>query len=436
MIHPTNIMRTVRSIEVTLNRPPDAITSGQEISLTWSISGGARISHTDVHLDYDLVRLKSANALNSTVNQCSTPCSGPREFTSFLIAPAAGNWHLAAHAIVDSVERWSTVYAVTISSRSQFPDLVVGSLGISAGEAPAGSTVTITFSISNSGNASAPASLARIRIADATIITTADPLLLTVRVDGLAVSGSQSFSRTITVPTGHLSGAYYIGVTANEDATIMESDRSNNQLTLPFNVKAAPFSGDFQYPINGASWSINQDFEWNPTWGNGGAYHLAEDAVAAPGTAVVASADGVVRFAATDVAGFGGLILIEHNLGGEAVTTLYGHLSKRRSLLVQPGQAVRKGALIAYVADDDEDGGPWHPHLHFGVRKGAFSTSPICGHWPNVGYSQSCSGMTHDQYRQFWYRPTTFIVAHAGGLPPPISLKQPDLIVEAVAFNP
>jgi fibronectin type 3 domain-containing protein len=166
----------------------------------------------------------------------------------------------------------------------------------------------------------------------------------------------------------------------------------------------------FQHPLNGA-WSVSQDFGvWNSSWNNGaGAYHLAEDAVASASTPVYATANGTVKFAGTGVAGYGGVIVIEHNTGTEFVTSLYGHLSASLNLQVGANQTVSKGQLIGYVAFDSEDGGSWGPHLHFGIRKGAYSTQQICGFWPYVGYSQSCSGMTHQQYKDLWYDPTDFI---------------------------
>jgi murein DD-endopeptidase MepM/ murein hydrolase activator NlpD len=176
------------------------------------------------------------------------------------------------------------------------------------------------------------------------------------------------------------------------------------------NVSPAAIADGFRFPLNG-SWSVIQDFgAWNNSFGG---YHLAEDAQATAGTPVYAAANGTIKFAGTGVSGYGGIILIEHNTGTETVVSLYGHLSARIGLQVTSGE-VSKGQLIAYVAYDDEDGGSWGPHLHFGIRKGAYSTQQICGHWPYVGYSQSCAGITDEQYRDLWYDPTNFVNAHQG----------------------
>jgi hypothetical protein len=176
----------------------------------------------------------------------------------------------------------------------------------------------------------------------------------------------------------------------------------------------------FQYPLQ-IPWLVSQDFGvWNNTFKG---YHLAEDVPAPGGTPVYASADGTVKFARAGtidrrgrvicgVSGYCAVVIIEHDTGSGKVTTLYGHLSTRRGLKVKAGDKVSKGDLIGYVADDDEDGGVWKPHLHFGIRRGPYSTTPICGRWPYVGYTQSCKGVTHQQYLAMWYDPSDFIQQH------------------------
>ncbi len=63
------------------------------------------------------------------------------------------------------------------------------------------------------------------------------------------------------------------------------------------------------------------------------------------GTAIHASADGVVAYAGDGIAALGGLIIIKH---GGGWTSVYGHASK---LLVQRGQSVKRGQTIALSGD-------------------------------------------------------------------------------------
>jgi len=158
----------------------------------------------------------------------------------------------------------------------------------------------------------------------------------------------------------------------------------------------------FQYPLDGP-WTVIQDFGvWNSAWGG---YHLAEDASAPIGTPVYASANGTVKFASTGVSGYGGLVIIGHS----EVCTLYGHLSQSLGIQVSSGQDVSKGQLIGYIADPNEYGYSGSSHIHFGIRLGQYTIQQFCGHWAYVGYSQSCSGITHSQYLAMWTDPSDFI---------------------------
>lgn len=152
------------------------------------------------------------------------------------------------------------------------------------------------------------------------------------------------------------------------------------------------------------SWTVIQPFGvWNPNW-NG--YHLAVDAVAPAGTQVVAANAGEVVLAESGVTGYGALVLVMHELRDGTVTTLYGHLSTRRGLLVASGDQVVAGQPLGTAADDDEDGGAWGPHLHFGVRRGAPGLgAETCGVWPYVGYTRTCAGWSHERFRDQWLDP-------------------------------
>jgi murein DD-endopeptidase MepM/ murein hydrolase activator NlpD len=173
-------------------------------------------------------------------------------------------------------------------------------------------------------------------------------------------------------------------------------------------------AGEAQFPLD--SWLVTQDHGvWNPNWDG---YHLAEDVAATGGDPLYAMADGVVAGIFTGVQGYEAVMLIEHRFDELYVVSLYGHISTRRGFEVSVGDAVSMGELIGYVADDDEDGGSWGPHLHFGIRTGRYSLAErICDHWLYVGYTRICSGITHDEHLALWLDPTDFILAHGGRLP-------------------
>lgn len=94
--------------------------------------------------------------------------------------------------------------------------------------------------------------------------------------------------------------------------------------------------------------------------------HTGIDLSAMPNTAIYATADGVVEYAANGWnGGYGNLVKISHAFGFK---TYYAHLN---TLVVNTGQFVKKGQLIAYSGSTGVSTGP---HLHYEVR---FLNNPI-----------------------------------------------------------
>ncbi len=96
-------------------------------------------------------------------------------------------------------------------------------------------------------------------------------------------------------------------------------------------------------------------------------YHWGIDIAAAIGTPVVASATGVVKYAAL-YAGYGGMIVIEHP--GEWAT-VYGHLDR---MTVRPSQPIAQGVVIGTVGNTGHSTGP---HLHFEIRFHGIPVDPL-----------------------------------------------------------
>lgn len=131
----------------------------------------------------------------------------------------------------------------------------------------------------------------------------------------------------------------------------------------PTATVAAPsekFDGRFVWPVDGR---IVRPF--GPL--ANGARNDGINIAAARGTPIYAAADGVVAYVGTDVAIYGGLVLIRH---GDGWLTAYGHAEK---LQVARGQSVKRGQIIGFVgeaglADQDQ--------LHFEVRQGRTPVDP------------------------------------------------------------
>ncbi|OEF97327.1 M23 family metallopeptidase [Desulfuribacillus alkaliarsenatis] len=86
-------------------------------------------------------------------------------------------------------------------------------------------------------------------------------------------------------------------------------------------------------------------------------FHTGIDIANRTGTPIYATADGRIVFAKFD-GGYGRSILINH---GNGISTRYAHLSR---YTVEPGQHVKKGALVGYMGATGRATGP---HLHYEV---------------------------------------------------------------------
>jgi len=95
--------------------------------------------------------------------------------------------------------------------------------------------------------------------------------------------------------------------------------------------------------------------------------HTGVDIANASGTPIQASASGKVVDTGW-VGGYGLTVRIAH---GNGVETFYAHLSR---VVVQRGQEVRKGDLIAYMGSTGRSTGP---HLHYEVRLGGRPIDPV-----------------------------------------------------------
>ncbi len=96
-------------------------------------------------------------------------------------------------------------------------------------------------------------------------------------------------------------------------------------------------------------------------------FHPGLDVSAPVGAKVVATADGVVRFAGRQF-NYGRLVKLEHRFG---LATRYGHLKK---VAVRRGQLIRKGDVVGYVGTSGRATGP---HVHYEVRLNGRSLNPL-----------------------------------------------------------
>jgi murein DD-endopeptidase MepM/ murein hydrolase activator NlpD len=98
------------------------------------------------------------------------------------------------------------------------------------------------------------------------------------------------------------------------------------------------------------------------------ARHQGIDLAAPIGTAIYATADGLVTTAGWNSGGYGNLIKIDH---GRGIETRYGHLS---AILVHAGQRIVRGQQIGRMGSTGRSTGS---HLHLEVRFDDRAVNPI-----------------------------------------------------------
>ena len=118
-------------------------------------------------------------------------------------------------------------------------------------------------------------------------------------------------------------------------------------------------------PIEAAFNSSSYGWRTDPFNGNK-AFHEGLDFTADTGTPIRAAADGIVT-TAEQTPDYGKIIKIQH---GSGLETRYAHASK---LLVNPGERVVKGQIVAQVGSTGRSTGP---HLHYEIRLNGNSLDP------------------------------------------------------------
>ena len=194
------------------------------------------------------------------------------------------------------------------------------------------------------------------------------------------------------------------GITLMIISCVTEQAQTTNQLPNNSSAQKSPpkiIADKFAYPI-GATESITQAKDRKDDWYNAQDFtrnnHLGEDWNANTGgntdcgEPVFAAANGTITVAEDAGAGWGNVVIIEHNLpNGERVQTLYGHLQK----ITKTSGEVKLREQIGEVGNAS---GTYLCHLHFELR------TADCPMWnkAGAGYSTENKG---------WIDPSNFIDA-------------------------
>ena len=117
------------------------------------------------------------------------------------------------------------------------------------------------------------------------------------------------------------------------------------------------------------SGDVTSRFGWRSSpIGRGNEYHPGIDIANSIGTPIMATADGEVTRSSDTGDGYGKMVQIDH---GNGIVTIYGHNSE---LLVQVGQVVKKGQVIASLGNTGYSTGP---HCHYEIRVNGTAVNPV-----------------------------------------------------------
>ena len=126
-------------------------------------------------------------------------------------------------------------------------------------------------------------------------------------------------------------------------------------------------------------WPILSFTKGRGLWDSG--YHQGVDLLAPAGTPIYAAAAGVVKTSQESFGGYGVAVTIEHVIGGQRVSTLYGHMTYGSRQVVS-GQTVEAGQLIGLVGST---GSSSANHLHFEVHVNGSVVDPWAWLQSNAG---------------------------------------------------
>lgn len=120
------------------------------------------------------------------------------------------------------------------------------------------------------------------------------------------------------------------------------------------------------FPLPDGTWVRTSPFGWRTdpiTFEQ--AFHSGSDYGAADGTPIYALADGIVVHAGY-TGSWGGLIIVEHTVGGERIASYYAHMWEH-GIHVTEGMTITAGQHIGDVGSSGKSTGA---HLHLEIRPG------------------------------------------------------------------
>ncbi|MDD5434392.1 MAG: DUF1566 domain-containing protein [Nitrospira sp.] len=199
----------------------------------------AGASTTKFYLSADTILDSGDTLLGSRAVTSLTSGDTSSGSTSVIIpaGTATGRYYIIAWSDADNVvAETSEVNNKKVRAINILPDLIVYSLS-APGTAGAGTTISISDTTKNIGGSTAAASTIRFYLSTNTTYDAGDTLLGSRPIASLAAGATDAGTTSVTIPTGTLSGTYYIIGRADADAVVAETNETNNNksrlITVP-----------------------------------------------------------------------------------------------------------------------------------------------------------------------------------------------------------
>jgi murein DD-endopeptidase MepM/ murein hydrolase activator NlpD len=209
-------------------------------------------------------------------------------------------------------------------------------------------------------------------VALVTVVTTV-PINVLLPPADLAAAYAPEVAIALAEPQrlGEISGGADVPI--DRDAfTVTESvkETMKQQLAATTAGRTAAFSNDtgwaVQWPF---AWGVPMSDQFGPRVLCDGCevtMHRGVDFLPGRGAPIQAIADGVVRYVEESDDGLGVHVIIDHQINGSLVSSVYCHM-EFGSVAMAEGEAVHVGQLVGTVGDT---GFAFGPHLHFEIREG------------------------------------------------------------------
>jgi uncharacterized protein YkwD len=220
-----------------VNAPPSA-SSGDRITITSTVKNtgavSASYSYTYFYLSRD-ANIDSSDAYLGRVYMSSLSPGASKTVSYSVTVPAgtsAGSYYLVVFAdgtarVGESLEDNNAASAGISVTGPPLPDLAAVSVTGPASGSPGG-IISVQATISNGGTASSGETRAGFYLSHDPTITTGDTFLGSVPLPVLGAGTTTSLSGYVMIPVGVTPGTYYLGVIADDSASVGEPEEGNN----------------------------------------------------------------------------------------------------------------------------------------------------------------------------------------------------------------